>query len=243
MQALHSENNMNIIDYFEKLEEATQAIFEKSIVFKDNLGKAHHLSSCISELSDHISDVSEQKILKTVCSQLESATLAMTLGMYHQAFSSLRLALELGLGAVHFSVHRLDLNEWLNGRADIKWSTITDPENGILSFRFARAFFKELEPQCQRYGKLASSTYRDLSEYVHGNIGTWEQSGLHLQYNEQLLNSYFEYHHTVSEILFFVLCVRYIRSFSADILESLEFIPEEMSFISQIREFFGGPEE
>ncbi|WP_297324386.1 hypothetical protein [Nitrosomonas sp.] len=232
---------MNIKEYLTKLEKETHEIFIKSLKCQSKLGKVHHLSSCIYEFTDHIYDQSEKNILITVSSQLESATLNATMGMYRQAFSSLRLAFEMGLGAAHFSVHKLDLIEWLNGRADIKWSELINEDNGVLSSRFTNAFFKELSSEAAEYRGKAISTYRNLSEFVHGNNETWEKSGLQLSYNKKLLETYFETFSDTVEIILFVLTCRYAKSLSKESLESLQCIPEEFVHILHIREIFGGP--
>lgn len=224
-----------------KLEKESHAIFEKSLGFQSELGKVHHLSSCIYEFSEHINDQSEKNILITVSSQLESATLNATMGMYRQAFSSLRLAFEMGLGAAHFSVHKLDFIEWLNGRADIKWSELIDPDNGVLSVRFTNAFFNELSSIVTKYREKAITTYRNLSEFVHGNNETWIKSGLQLSYNKRLLETYFETFSATADIILFVLTCRYAKSLSKESLETLQCIPEEFAHLSQIREIFGGP--
>ncbi len=232
---------MKIEDYLSDLNNKSQSIFDKSIKFRSELGKAHHYSSCLHEFSEKITESSEREILKTVSSQLESATLNACQGMYRQAFSSLRLALEMGLAAAHFSVHKLELHEWLGGRYDIKWSCIIDENNGVLSNRFADAFFYEFKVDIGVYRKKSSEIYRQLSEFVHGNNETWDNSGIELIYNESRLQSYFKSVNTVSEIILFVLSCRYLKSFSPKALESLEFIPEEMSHLSYVREYFGGP--
>jgi hypothetical protein len=117
---------MKIQDYLKKLKEESQNIFDETIKFQDELGRAHHFAACIFEFSEQIYDKAEKSLVATVSSQLESATLSATMGLYRQAFSSLRLALEMGLGAVYFSVHKLELNEWLNGCGDIIWSNLID---------------------------------------------------------------------------------------------------------------------
>lgn len=232
---------MKIEDHLSDLNKKSQLIFDKSIEFRNELGKAHHYSSCLHEFSEKITENSEREILKTVSSQLESATLNACQGMYRQAFSSLRLALEMGLAAAHFSVHKLELHEWLGGRYDIKWSCIIDENNGVLSNRFADAFFPEFKNDIVSYRKKSSEIYRQLSEFVHGNNETWENSGIELVYNESRLKSYFKSINTVSEIILFVLSCRYLKSFPQEALESLEFIPEEMNHLSYVREYFGGP--
>ena len=232
---------MNIKDYLLKLNSESQSILNESLIFQDELGKAHHYAACIYEFAENINDLSEKNILNTVSSQLETSTLNASLGMYRQSFASLRLALEMGLAAAHFSVHKLDFQDWLAGRADIKWSLLIDDEEGVLSKRFTRAFFEEFTEDVSEYRSKAKTLYRELSEFVHGNNDTWIESGLELKYNEDLLKSYFQSIEVVAEVVLYVLCCRYLKSFSNVMLESMEFIPEEMKHVHYIREYFGGP--
>lgn len=234
---------MKIEDYLKRLNNESQSIFEETLRFKEKLGNSHHRSACIYEFSQHIVDLSEKEILKTVSAQLESATLSACKGMYRQAFVSLRLALEMGLAAAHFSAHKLELQEWLDGRKDIKWSTLIDENNGVISTRFAKAFFDEFSSDVTNYRNKAIKTYRKLSEFVHGNSETWETSEIELSFNEGRLNTYFDSIDEVSDIILFVLSCRYLKSFSASTLETLEFIPEEMKHIEYVRVYFGGPKE
>jgi hypothetical protein len=60
---------------------------------------------------------------------------------------------------------------------------------------------------------------------------------------DHLLDFYFKSINVVSEIILFVLCCRYLKTFNKEAIESLEFLPEEMSHLSYVREYFGGPKE
>jgi len=132
---------MNIQQYLKHLNENTQLIFNETISDSVKLGNTHHISSFIVEFSECLHEDNERKMLQSVAQQLETATLNLVYGMYRQAFSSLRLALELSFGLIHFSVHKLEHNEWLIGEIDIIWAKLIDNENGILSKRFSKAFF------------------------------------------------------------------------------------------------------
>ncbi|WP_053981978.1 hypothetical protein [Marinagarivorans algicola] len=234
---------MNIEEYLSRLNTGSNSIFDKSIAYRSQLGTAHHASSCIYEFSENIADTSERKILQTVSSQLESATFSACKGMYRQAFVSLRLALEMGLASAYFSIYKLELHEWLDGRGDIKWSSLICENDGVLSTRFSKAFFEEFEGDMGNYREKAKDVYRQLSEYVHGNNETWESSEIELSFDENKLSTYFISVKGVAEILLFVLSCRYLKSFSSGVLESLEFIPEEMKHLGYVREYFGGPKE
>ncbi|RZK43379.1 MAG: hypothetical protein EOO90_03725 [Pedobacter sp.] len=234
---------MNITDYFKKLNDKSQEIFEQSLDDSDSLGKTHHLLNCIVEFSDQLSDMHEKELLRSVAGQLESSCLNMTLGLYRQAFSSLRLAFEMGLGVVYFSSNKLEHFEWMKGNADIKWSKLINEDNGVLSKRFSNAFFPELTSIIDEYNEKTSALYRRLSEFVHGNSETWSKSGLQLTLNKPLKKQFYTNFYEVSEIILFVLSCRYLKIMDTATLESMEFIQSELSHIPPIRMLCGGPKE
>jgi len=231
-------NFMDIQEYFAKLNDESQKVFTQTTSAKEKLGTLHHLSSCVYEFSGCVLDPQEKGIMETVGAQLESATFNLALGLYRQAFSSLRLAFEMGLAAIYFSANKMELHEWLDGRMDIKWSRLVDEDNGVLSKRFAKAFFSDMTGYVEDYRNKAISVYRKLSEYVHGNNETWVNSGIKLSYKEDLFEKYFAYYKSVSEVILFVAICRYAILFDEATRESLQFVPEEFSHISEIRELF-----
>lgn len=230
---------MDVQSYFTKLNIESQEVFIRTMSEKDRLGTLHHLSSCLYELSSCVPDPQEKEILETVCAQLELATFNLTLGLYRPAFSSLRLALEMGLAAIYFSANKMELHEWIDGREDIKWSKLSHEVDGVLSKRFTKAFFSDLTDFVEDYRNKANTVYRQLSEYVHGNSETWVNSGIKLSYKDLLFDRYFDYYKSVSEVILFSVICRYIKFFDVSTRESLQFIPEEFSHISKIRELFG----
>lgn len=230
---------MNIEEYLSELNEECQNVFAASLTFRKDLGKVHHISACIHEFAQNIPEESEQNVLNIVSSQIEASTLSASMGMYRQAFASLRLALEMGLATAHFSAHRLDFHEWLDGRRDIKWATIIDQDEGVLSARFAKAFFPEFSADTSAYRSQAIELYRKLSEFVHGNSDTWIGCGTKISFSEENILSYFKSASSVGEVILFVIACRYLKTFSPQIRETMEFIPEEMNHLDYVREYFG----
>ncbi|MHC3994608.1 hypothetical protein ACXWTF_07235 [Thiomicrolovo sp. ZZH C-3] len=230
---------MDIQEYFNRLNSESQTIFIQTISEKEKLGTLHHLSSCVYEYAECLLDPQEKEILVTVSAQLESANLNVVLGLYRQAFSSLRLAFEMGLAAMYFSVNKLELHEWLDGRTDIKWSSLVDEDNGVLSKRFTQAFFSECSEHSIVYRRKAISVYRKLSEYVHGNNETWQNSGLELGYNATLFELYCDYFTSVAKVILFTAVCRYAKQFDESTRESLQFVPEELNEVEPIRKLFG----
>jgi hypothetical protein len=234
---------MNIQDYFNKINECCQGIFHETLLDTSSFGKVHHLSACIFEFSENLADIHDINLLRAVSSQIEASALSLALGIYRQAFSSLRLALELGLGTIYFSLFKLEHNEWLRGKTDIKWSKLIDSNNGVLSNRLTSAFFPELNDYVNEYNDKAGSVYRKLSEFVHGNYETWEKSGLVISKNDELICRYFRHLESVKEVLLFSLCCRYMKTFLPEQLETMQFISEDLGHIEPIRLLMGGPKE
>lgn len=235
---------MNIADYLGKLNDKSQEIFRWTIQeHAENLAAVHHLASQIFEFSAQVKDPDERNMLHVACSQLESSSLALSFGLYRQAMSSLRLAFEMCLGCVYFSVHKIEHKEWLQGRADIKWAAISDEENGLFSFRFADAFFPDVREYSKEYGQKAKPLYRDLSQYVHGNHETWTSSGIALKRSEVLIQQYVAALREASEVIGFILCCRYLKAISKENLDDVQSIVEQLSHIAPIREYIGGPKD
>jgi hypothetical protein len=234
---------MNAKEYFEKLNEQCQDIFVNTIQDPEPFGNVHHIASCLFEFSETIEDVNERELLNVVSAQIEASSINLALGLYRQAFSSLRLALELGLGVIYFSIYKLEYREWLNGRNDIKWAKLIDHDNGVLSLRLTEAFFPELSASVIYYNNKARAIYRKMSEFVHGNYETWKKSGLNITKNDELIAQYFSNLSDLKEVLMFCLACRYINSFSAEKKEAVQFLAEELGHIEAIRVKMGGPED
>lgn len=234
---------MNIQDYYRRLSDSCQNIFEATISDSESFGNVHHLATCLFEFSALISDEKEKELLKVVSSQIEISALNLSFGLYRQAFSAMRLSLEMGLGVIYFSAFKLEHHEWLNGNADIKWSKLIDKDNGVLSRRFSDAFFLDLSPFIGEYHSKAIYVYRQLSQFVHGNFETWESNNLMLLRNEDLITKYFDYLTSVKEILLFCLCCRFLKSFSRNQIESMSFLGDELGHYESIRLLIGIPKE
>lgn len=227
---------MNIAEYYQDLNSQTQKILKETIADSSSFGKVYHLSSCIYEFSQNIQDGRERELLETVSSQLIASSLNLGLGLYRQAFATLRLSLEMGLSVSYFSVHKLDHLEWENGKKDIKWSELTSKENGVFSKRFCLVFFPELEEYLESFLSESLETYRALSEFVHGNYQTWKESGIIIKKNDSLIESYFQKLSKVSEVILFSLCCRYLKSFSSNQYDEVDFLIQELNYVIPIRE-------
>ncbi|PVH23855.1 hypothetical protein [Sphingobacterium corticibacter] len=173
---------MEIKLYFTKLLEKSNEISTKTLhVFSKELSESHYKYGVLFDFIQEIMNVNEEPCaLKNAISQIETSIYCLTLGLYRQSYSSLRLGFELALGSIQFSVNKLEFLEWQMGKQDVKWVKIIDEDNGLISKRYFDIFFPELTALCNNYNSSSKRVYRKLSEFVHGNNGTWNREGLEL---------------------------------------------------------------
>ena len=234
---------MDIVQYFSKINQSCQDVFEETLKNPGELGIVHDLSSSLYEWAEAIENGEEKKLLENVGNQIEVSALNLATGLYRQAFYSLRLSLELLLATIYFSVNKLDYMEWINGNGDIYWSKLKDENNGVLSKRFAKAFFPELVENVEEYSTKTVTLYRKLSEYVHGNYETWQKEGPTIIQDKQLFEQYLAYIDTLKDISTFFLICRYLKTIPSDKFDSISENCNSLKHIESIRCFLGGPKE
>ncbi|MDP8225539.1 MAG: hypothetical protein P9L99_19415 [Candidatus Lernaella stagnicola] len=185
----------------------------------------------------------EHHLLFLAAQEYQYAALALTQGLYRQAFKGLRLVLELCLQALFLSTNQLMLREWFENRKDTIWSEITDDTNGVLSVRFAKAFFPTLEQHVCQFRKNARKNYRKCSEYVHGNIKTLQDLPDTLAFNAQLFKSWHETANEVALVVSFSLALRYLKEFDSKELNIIESkLLDRLGHIEAIRLVFDEPQ-
>ena len=234
---------MDIVQYFSKINQSCQVVFKETMENPGEMGIVHDLSSSLYEWSEAIENSDEKELLKNIGNQIEVSALNLSIGLYRQSFYSLRLSLELLLGTIYFSVNKLDYMEWVNGNGDIYWSKLKDENNGVLSKRFAKAFFPELVENVDEFNTKTVNLYRKLSEYVHGNYDTWNNDGPTIKLDKALFEQYFTYLHNLKEITTFALICRYLKTIPNDKLDLISENCNELKHIEPIRYYFGGPKE
>ena len=233
---------MDITTYYQQLNSRSQEIFQSALTKSQLLSKAHSIASEISALADVVSDSDERAMLKTVCSQIESSCLALSLGLYRPAIGGLRLALELGFGCIYFSADKLAHHEWIQN-GDLKWTVVNSEVDGALSQRFVKAFYPELLENSPEFFTRAGLVYRSLSEYVHWNSDTWMASGLKLALNEPLRIFYEEKLDEVAIVIKFSFCCRYLKKLSSAEKDTISTAISELQYVGAIREQLGGPKD
>lgn len=232
---------MDTIEHLNRLKAQLSDVFDETVSGSGVCKEVSYYSGCLFEFSDSIRDNDAKEIIASAAAQFESAALFSAFGLYRQAMASLRLALELGFASVYFSANKLELQEWRHGSWDLKWGQMSDPECGVLSVRYARAFFASLTGDITEYNGKARAAYRSLSEYVHGNFQTWNSDGHAIRFDHNLAMEVQSLMKTSFEVILFALAVRFVDLMSEQQLDKIEFVRNEFEHIEALRLKFGGP--
>lgn len=177
-------------------------------------------------------------VLQHAINEVTVGLFLLVAGLYRPAFVSLRLFLELSLASVHFSVNRLELAEWLNGTHDVKWSSLIDQDSGVLSIRYADAFFPDLRISVRNYNAIGSKVYRELSEFVHGNQHTWGGTTDQIVFNKELQSLWFSHFSAASTTVTYALSLRFLKDLKKeDVIAIAESVNDCLGHIEPIRDF------
>ena len=150
----------------------------------------------------------EASSLPVVLQELQFSAYAAATGSYRQAFVSLRASLEILVGTVYFSVNRMQLAEWQRGDVDIRWSEVNNESTGVFSARVAEAFAPFLVDKSLGFRRQATTTYRRISEVIHGDPETWKMSEA-IEFRNDTFERWGEAVREVASLMIFTLTVRF----------------------------------
>lgn len=234
-----------IIVVYQNLQEACGKILAESSD-GDNARRLAEGHAYIQELESWAQVLEPRKecqLLGVAVREYQLALLALAQGLYRQAFKGLRLVLELCLQSVHLSAYQVELREWLESRKDTIWSTLVNTDNGVLSVRFALAFFPDLKDHVRHYHSLASQLYRECSECVHGNVPKHIILPDSLEFSGESFALWLEKAQNAALVIAFTLALRYLKELNDEELKVLEHdVVDRLGHIAAIRAHFGGPE-
>lgn len=118
------------------------------------------------------------------------------------------------------------------GGKDLIWRDITNPEEGILSPRYRKAFFPELRDE-KKYNGLYQKLYRELSEYVHGNALTVDTANI--IFSQKKHDGMLDKFNTYITVAHVILGTRYLQEISNQGIAALD--PTLRLRASQIESF------
>lgn len=231
----------NVSDHYKELGQKCSEIMNVSLEESrlPSLSKNHATLFDFNKCIETLKERPEYDILEMALREYQMAILSINLGLYNQAFISLRFFFERTLVAILFSTKEIDLRLWLRGERDTYWQEIIDEDNGVFSHTFYRAFFPELKEESKHFWAMSQKVYRECSEYVHGNMAVQDKIPKALEFNEYLFVEWQTKATTIRRILLFVFCQRYLKFIKKEDLKSIEpIILDEFRHLKPINELF-----
>lgn len=190
---------------------------------------------CLEELPQTL-------LLKSALNECATANLFCSQGLYKHAMVSLRLCLEHCLFAIQLSSNDFFFRKWKSGQEDMKWSSITDLNQGIFSKTFIRMYAPEFEERSNELHNIATNVYRECSEYIHGNYSKLNCLPSQSFFNQDMLTQYITYFESISYIISVMLVIRFkehiitnnmLGTLEDAIMNNISMLPEIQLLYSQ----------
>lgn len=165
-------------------------------------------------------------------------------GLYRQAFSSLRSFIEVTVGSVYLSSFELKRRQWVSGKIDISWSTISSPEEGVYSKAYVSEFCSEVETEPNAMQSDLKATYRRCSEYIHGHVSTSLLLPDRILYEAGVLREWIDVAKRALLVILHCFMVRYYKDFNSDQMGEIESsLEDNFSHLVSVRKLLGLPVE
>lgn len=233
-----------LTEYLTPLSKATQAALQAVLSDQDTelqVKKSVSIIAILESLQQQISNRYEYAVLKQAIDEGKHAIFLLSIGSYRNAYSSLRLFFELNLAAADFSTNQRLFLAWTLGRADISWSRLSDPDEGVLSKNFCNLFPIDLSEHAKSYRTMATSVYRECSEYVHGNPTANSKLPEFPQFSKAIVLDWCSKLDTMYLVCVFLYSVRYLTELQPDQLEKVKAdVLDQLSHLAPVRDFLGG---
>lgn len=117
---------------------------------------------------------------------------------------------------------------------DLYWSQIVDPDNGIFSGKFVRAFQPSFVETAKSMLAIAKNVYRECSEYIHSNYSTADFLPETTRFAQDVFESIANKVETINQVISFMFTVRNLEKLIHEdklaeyencIMDNIGFIP------------------
>jgi hypothetical protein len=173
------------------------------------LGRLLQLDVDIREWEQQLLARPETALLSNARRELGFATYSASSGLYLQAFSSLRLFLELSFAAVNFSIDELLRRQWWSDRAKFSWSRALDAQQGLLAEPMLREFMPSASVDAAYYSARAAECYDRCSQFLHGKIVATNQLPKTISYSEEVMTDWCQTARAAAETVLYLLYCRF----------------------------------
>lgn len=233
---------MDAIEYYKYLHECAGKTLAETYSDEETAAlhvKSHGYLNDYGVLYKVIAGRHESPVFDLAFKEYQFALLALSSGQYRHAFSGLRLFFELWLSAVYFSGNELDFRLWQRDSKDLNWQRIVNPDNGLLSSTFCKAFNNLLVEDIKPFRLMAEAVYRECSEYVHGNSHTHKELTNEIKFRKAACVEWHEKAKNMHLVILFVFSMRYLNFIDTKDRENIaQIILGELGHITELRSQF-----
>ena len=172
------------------------------------LGQVHQLDLDLLSWVNRIQGP-ERDQLQGARRELALAEYSAASGLYRQAYSGLRLFLELSVAAVYFSANEFHRRQWLSDRSDFSWAKALDSNVGVLSASFVQEFAPAAVADAPSFANTAGACYRECSQFVHGKAVKSRLLPYGIEYQATVLTDWCQQAKAAAEAVLYLLYARY----------------------------------
>lgn len=238
---------MDVIEHYRALLKNSDIVIETMIGANgasEALIASHNYLLDYDAIKMAIAERPEAATLDSAVKEYQFALFALVSGQYRHAFGGLRLFFELMLATVHFSAHEIDYRLWAKDSKDINWSALKDPQSGVFSTNFIRAFNPAFSDCAKQYLAIADAVYRECSEFVHGNAGTHAILPSDIAFQKEAFLSWHEKAATMRLAIIFAFTARYLNYVTKEATDRMEpIITDALGNLPPVQAMFSQPSE
>ncbi len=154
------------------------------------LGRVLRLDADIGVWEKAIDGRPEHLILADARRELGFTVYAASSGLYLQAYSNLRVFLELSFAAIEFSIDDLRRRQWLADATQFSFSGRLNPDDGFFSKAFLQAYRPDATSEATEFRALAARSYHHCSQFVHGKMTFTNRLPETLEYSANALTDW-----------------------------------------------------
>jgi len=233
---------IDLDSHYRHLTTVAQSVLDEALSdpqVKLDMGKSLALLSDLHSMIDCLSGRPETEMLSAAALEYQYGLYAISTGAYRHAFLSLRLTLEMTLNAFLFSAYEIHMQQWRRGSRDTSWKAIVDEDEGLFSKQYYAAFCPTLIGLVGQYRGIAVATYRECSQYVHGNPHTHALIGNTVKFQKPIIENWHSLAQSAHLLLLFCFCGRFGESRDNKIRSTMKpIISETFSHTEELKELF-----
>ena len=216
---------------YQNINEKFSGIISESLTGK-NLqmhAKASRFVEDYKQWIDFLEDSYEVVIYKEALAEYQSMLLFWCMGLYKQAFISLRSYFEATMFGIQLSTNELNFRLWKSETLDLYWSQIMDDNEGIFSKKFVQAF----EP-------LFTDEAYGMKEIIHNNYGATSLLPKATQFDQAIFELLADKVESINQVIVFALTMRYVEDIieKDKLSEFEEVIMDEIGYLGCAQEIY-----